>query len=65
MTKVLGRFANSPAACTFSISLGVGVMLSVAYLDPSQTSAIALRHAVGAIFLLAPSVAQRWRDNEY
>lgn len=65
MTKVLGRLANSPAACSFSISLGTGVMLSVAYLDPSNTPAILLRNAVGAVFLLAPALIQRFRDEDH
>jgi hypothetical protein len=40
-------------------------MLSVAYLDPSDTLAITLRNAVGAVFLLAPALAQRFRDEGY
>lgn len=62
MTRVLAHFANSPAACTFSIALGIGIMLSVAYLDPANTTAIAIRHGVGSFFLLLPGAAQRRRD---
>lgn len=64
MIEVLGRLAHSPAACSFSIALGIGIMLSVASLDPSDTSAIALRNAVGAVFLLAPAFILRFRDED-
>ncbi|MCS7026262.1 MAG: hypothetical protein NZV14_15805 [Bryobacteraceae bacterium] len=64
MQKVLGRLANSPAACFFSIACGIGVMLSVASLSPTDTSAILLRNAVGAVFLLAPAFCQRFREQD-
>jgi hypothetical protein len=59
MTKVLGILRNSPAACTFCIAFGIGVMLSVAYLDPNDTSTIGMRHALGGVFLLLPGMANR------
>lgn len=64
MMRVLNRFARSPIACTFCISCGVGVMLSVATLNPEETAAIHLRQAVGSILLLLPGFVQRWRDEE-
>lgn len=62
MTRVLTIFASSASACLFSIVLGVGIMLTVANQDPSNLSGILLRHAAGGTLLLAPAVAQRWRD---
>ena len=59
VSRVLGIFKHSPAACSFSIALGVGIMLSVAYLDPADKSSIAFRHALGGVFLLLPGLANR------
>jgi hypothetical protein len=43
---------------------GVGIMLSVAYLDPAETSSIGFRHALGGVFLLLPGLANRMADEE-
>ncbi len=59
MLRVLSNLRNSPIACSFSMAFGIGVMLSVAYLDPDNKAAIALRHAVGGFFLLLPGVVNR------
>jgi hypothetical protein len=64
VTKVLGIFKHSPAACSFCIMFGVGIMLSVAYLDPTETSGISYRHALGGVFLLLPGLANRLADEE-
>ena len=64
VTKVLEIFKHNPMACTFSIAFGILIMLSVAYLDPSESSAIRLRHAVGSVLLLLPGMAQRMRTDE-
>jgi hypothetical protein len=64
MTKVLVRIFRIPAVCSFSISFGIGVMLSVAYLDPSNSSQIVLRHVIGGLCLLAPGIAQRFGNDE-
>ncbi len=64
MTKVLAKIFRSPAICSLSISFGIGVMLSVAFLDPSDSSQIVLRHTIGGFCLLAPGIAQRFRDEE-
>jgi hypothetical protein len=64
MAKVLGIFKNSPAACSFCIAFGIGVMLSVAYLDPTDTSTIGFRHALGGVCLLLPGFANRMSDDE-
>ena len=60
MTKVLDIFKNSAVACTSSIFFGIGVMLSVAYVDPGDNLGIALRHSVGSVFLLLPGLANRF-----
>lgn len=62
MTRVLTAFASSAPACLCSIVVGVGIMLSVANLDLKNIGGIALRHGVGGVCLLAPAVAQRWRE---
>lgn len=64
MTKVLAIFKNSPVACSFSIAFGIGVMLSVAYLDPADTSTIGFRHALGGVCLLLPGLANRFTEGE-
>lgn len=51
-------------ACLFSIAFGVAVMLSVANVDPSYLFTILVRELVGGVCLLAPAVAQRWRDGD-
>ncbi|HUQ93652.1 MAG TPA: hypothetical protein VM120_18370 [Bryobacteraceae bacterium] len=58
MIKVLDLLQHSPTACTFSICFGIGIMLSVAYVDPSESSTIVLRQALGGFFLLLPGLAQ-------
>lgn len=62
MTRVLAYFASSVPACSLSIALGVGIMLSVANLDPSDILGLLARQSAGGICLLAPAVAQRWRQ---
>lgn len=65
MLKVLSNFASSPVACSFSIAFGIGAMLSIANIDPTDTARIAFRQAIGGLLLLAPSVAQRFRDEDW
>jgi hypothetical protein len=62
MTRVLAYFASSVPACSASIAIGVGIMLSVANLDPMDLMGILARQTLGGICLLAPAVVQRWRQ---
>lgn len=64
MAKVLEVLKSSPAACAFMMAFGVGVMLSVAYVEPSETSRIHLRQLLGGVCLLFPGIAQRIPDSE-
>jgi hypothetical protein len=64
MSKVLGILKTSPAACAFLMAFGIGAMLSVAYVEPNETSRIHLRQLVGGVCLLFPGIAQRLPDNE-
>jgi hypothetical protein len=65
MSKVLGIIAKSPFACSFSIALGVGILLSVAYLDPTDIAAIQVRQVAGGVFVLLPGISQRFVPDEY
>lgn len=62
MSKVLDKLKHSPAACAFCLAFGVGVMLSVAYVDPSEKTAITVRQALGSILLLLPGLANKFYE---
>jgi hypothetical protein len=64
MTKVLAILKHSPAACAFCLSIGIGSMLSVAYVDPQDRAAITKRQAVGSVLLLLPGLAHKFYDEE-
>ncbi len=65
MSKVLAALKHSPAACAFCLAFGIGVMLSVAYVDPSDKSGITIRQAVGSVFLLLPGLANKFYEADY
>ncbi len=62
MNRVLDMLRISRKACCLCVALGVGILLSVALVDPANSRQITLREIVGAVFLLLPSVA--WHSNE-
>jgi len=62
MSKVLDTLKNSPAACAFCLSFGIGVMLSVAYVDPGDKTAITIRQAIGSVLLLLPGLAHKFYE---
>jgi hypothetical protein len=64
MNRVLELFRQSPAACCFSIACGVGVLLSVALLEPSQSREITFREIIGGALLLMPGLAFRLEKEE-
>jgi hypothetical protein len=65
MSKVLDTIKSSPAACAFCLAFGIGVMLSVAYVDPSEKMAIAIRQAVGSVFLLLPGLVHKFHQADF
>jgi CBS-domain-containing membrane protein len=65
MSKVLYTLKHSPAACAFCLAFGIGVMLSVAYVDPGDKMAIAIRQAIGGVCLLLPGLAHRLYEEDY
>ena len=65
MSKVLYSLKNSPAACAFCLAFGIGIMLSVAYLDPGDNSGITVRQAVGSVLLLLPGLAHKFYEADY
>ncbi|MBL8173371.1 MAG: hypothetical protein JNK48_01790 [Bryobacterales bacterium] len=65
MSKVLDTLKHSPAACAFCLAFGIGIMLSVAYVDPSNGTAITVRQAVGSVFLLLPGLAHKFYEQDY
>ena len=64
MRRVLELFRISPAACSFSIAFGVGVLLSIANVDPADSRQTTIREIIGAVFLLLPGLAGRFEDEE-
>ena len=65
MSKVLVTLKQSPAACAFCLAFGIGVMLSVAYVDPGDNMKIALRQGLGSVFLLLPGLAHKFYEADY
>ncbi|MBL8218147.1 MAG: hypothetical protein JNL62_02905 [Bryobacterales bacterium] len=65
MSKVLDTLKHSPAACAFCLAFGIGVMLSVAYVDPGDKTAITIRQAIGSVFLLLPGLAHKFYEADY
>ncbi|MBI4907718.1 MAG: hypothetical protein HY820_29105 [Acidobacteria bacterium] len=65
MNRVLELLRVSPIACCFSVALGVGILLSVALIDPADNKQITMREILGAVFLLLPGLAMRSNEESY
>jgi hypothetical protein len=65
MSKVLDTLKQSPMACAFCLAFGIGVMLSVAYVEPANHTAITVRQAIGSVLLLLPGLAHKFYEADY
>ncbi|MBL8209237.1 MAG: hypothetical protein JNK87_00920 [Bryobacterales bacterium] len=59
--KALAALLTTPTVSTLIITLGVGTMLSISFLEPSDSAHILKRQVVGSLLLLLPAFAQKWQ----
>jgi hypothetical protein len=59
MKALFAALFTSPAGSTLTITLGVGTMLSISFLEPGETAQILIRQVAGSVLLLLPAVAQK------
>lgn len=57
--KALAALLTTPTGSTLTITLGVGTMLSISFLDPSDSAHILKRQILGSVLLLLPAFAQK------
>lgn len=57
--KLLAVLLTSPTGSTLAITLGVGAMLSISFLDPGDSRHILQRQMIGSFLLLLPTFAQK------